>query len=179
MPRPDRRALIADAALELAATGGNHAVTHRGVDRSLDLPKGSTSYYFRSREALVDAAAQRLVWRSRKSFDEAIVDGGVPVDVMAAYVADLVDRRRTDVLARQALLLDPTLAEDTRDRLRGCLFSAGSARRLLVEHGSSAPDDDARRLLAILEGVVFVAHSDADARRDIEALVAAAFPSLA
>lgn len=41
---PDRRALIAETTLDLIARDGLRALTHRAVDRALDLPDGSCSY---------------------------------------------------------------------------------------------------------------------------------------
>ncbi|NNG96420.1 TetR family transcriptional regulator [Gordonia araii NBRC 100433] len=181
--RTDRRRLIADAALDLAATGGNHAITHQTIDRHLELPKGSTSYYFRTRGALVGAAAERLVARSREAFASHLAKHGeTPVDVIAGYLLDLTVGRRSDVLARQALLLDPTVSAVTRERLLGCLFSTESARSLMTASGSSSPDRDAERLLMLLEGIAFtLTHRGIDARTgkaEIRAQLGAAFPEL-
>lgn len=55
-----RRAELADAAITLLAESGVHGVTHRGVDRRAGLPPGTASNYFRSREALLVAAAERI-----------------------------------------------------------------------------------------------------------------------
>ena len=56
-PNNERRAQLADAAIELLAASGVHGVTHRAVDRRAGLPAGTASNYFRSREALLVAAA--------------------------------------------------------------------------------------------------------------------------
>ena len=68
--KPDRRALIAASAVTIIAEQGPRALTHRAVDQSLELPAGSTSYYFRTREALLEATALHIVHRSRSIFDE-------------------------------------------------------------------------------------------------------------
>jgi len=52
---------ITDAAIEVLAAQGVKGLTHRAVDTAADLPPGSTSYYLRTREALMEAAVQRLV----------------------------------------------------------------------------------------------------------------------
>jgi DNA-binding transcriptional regulator YbjK len=57
----DRRVAIADAAILVLAEEGARGLTHRAVDRQLGLPDGSTSYYFRTRAALINSAADRLV----------------------------------------------------------------------------------------------------------------------
>ncbi|KPI05488.1 hypothetical protein OV450_4029 [Actinobacteria bacterium OV450] len=60
MSTPDRRTLIADTAIALVAAAGLRGLTHRAVDGAARLPAGSTSYYFRTRTALIGACYQRL-----------------------------------------------------------------------------------------------------------------------
>src|SRR5690242_6445241 len=55
-----RRALIADAAISTLARDGMRGLTHRAVDRTAGLPEGSASYYFRTRQALLQATVERL-----------------------------------------------------------------------------------------------------------------------
>ncbi|MFI7355303.1 TetR/AcrR family transcriptional regulator [Streptomyces avidinii] len=56
----DRRTLIADTAIDLVAAAGLRGLTHRAVDGAAGLPAGSTSYYFRTRTALIGACYGRL-----------------------------------------------------------------------------------------------------------------------
>ena len=46
---PDRKTLIADAAIALLGSAGARGLTHRAVDAQAGLPAGSTSFYCRSR----------------------------------------------------------------------------------------------------------------------------------
>jgi AcrR family transcriptional regulator len=64
----DRRAQIVAGAIELIATRGIRALTHRALDTQLALPAGSTSYYFRTRQALIEAVADGITTRSRADF---------------------------------------------------------------------------------------------------------------
>ncbi len=57
----DRRTEILDAALRVLAEHGMRGLTHRGVDAAAGIAPGSTSYYFRSRSALVEGCVARLV----------------------------------------------------------------------------------------------------------------------
>ena len=57
----DRRSTILDGALAVLAEQGMRGLTHRAVDAAAGLPSGSTSYYFRSRAALVTGCGQRLL----------------------------------------------------------------------------------------------------------------------
>lgn len=50
-----------DAAIAIVGEGGTRSLTHRGVDRRLKLPDGSASNYFRTRDALLDGAVERLL----------------------------------------------------------------------------------------------------------------------
>jgi AcrR family transcriptional regulator len=59
-PNTRRRAELADAAIALLASDGVHGVTHRAVEKRAGLPVGTASNYFRSREALLVAAAERV-----------------------------------------------------------------------------------------------------------------------
>ena len=74
----DRRAAIADAALEVLEADGGRGLTHRAVDRRAGLPQGSTSNYFKTREALLTAALHRLVELEQPSVRamEALVPDG-------------------------------------------------------------------------------------------------------
>lgn len=185
VPRPDRRLLIAEAVLELSAAGGTHAVTHQSIDRHLDLPKGSTSYYFRTRSALMDAAVDRLIAKSRDQFEDLLTQRSVPADLIATYAANLVSARRTDVLARQALLLDAEISPQQRDALVGCFFSQPAAVALMKSIGDPSPEQAAAQLITILEGVAFTRTATPirggvrARRREVRELVVACVPRLA
>src|ERR1700742_1194044 len=56
----ERRALVADAAIAVLAESGAGGLTHRAVDVAAQLPDGTTSNYFRTRVALLRAAALRM-----------------------------------------------------------------------------------------------------------------------
>ncbi|WP_017593004.1 TetR/AcrR family transcriptional regulator [Nocardiopsis potens] len=60
-PNPHRRRALADAAVSLLADRGAHGLTHRSVEALAEVPAGTASNYFRSREALLVAAAERIV----------------------------------------------------------------------------------------------------------------------
>ena len=63
MPRAPsaRRQQLAEGAIDLLAEHGAHGLTHRRLDRWLELPEGSTSNLFPTREALLAAALDALV----------------------------------------------------------------------------------------------------------------------
>ena len=55
-----RREQIGDAGVRLIARDGVHALTHLHVDAEAGLPRGSTSYYARTRRDLLTLVVNRL-----------------------------------------------------------------------------------------------------------------------
>jgi AcrR family transcriptional regulator len=51
---------LCDAAIQLLADHGANGVTHRKVDRQAGVPDGTTSFYFRTRLALLRGVAERV-----------------------------------------------------------------------------------------------------------------------
>lgn len=61
-PNPEqRRCEITDAAITLLAQEGVKGLSHLKVDRKAGLPDGTSSVYYRTRAALLQAAAERVV----------------------------------------------------------------------------------------------------------------------
>jgi DNA-binding transcriptional regulator YbjK len=56
----ERRRQLADAAIELFGTDGPRGLSHPKVDTQAGVPAGTTSFYFRTRQALLLAMAERL-----------------------------------------------------------------------------------------------------------------------
>ncbi|MGW5188073.1 TetR/AcrR family transcriptional regulator [Kribbella sp. NPDC004138] len=163
MPRTsNRRTEICEAALTLAAEGGNHALTHQKIDKELGIAQGSTSYYFRTREQLVQATIMHLTELTRDAFQSAQA-AHRPTDLttanaatfLAKYLDSLLGPRRRDVLARYALAPDTLDNEELRTGLAGCLFGHKPATELMKSLGAPHPARAARDLLSLLEGLLF------------------------
>lgn len=90
----DKRTTVLDAAIELLGTEGLRALTHRRVDSIADVPAGSTSNYFRTRQALVEGVLDRLLERDR--VDVAALAG-------AASAAPRDERELEDLLCGYVL----------------------------------------------------------------------------
>lgn len=160
--RPRRRDAILEAALDLAADGGNRAVTHHAIDDRLGIARGSTSYYYRTRQDLLEAAIAHLATASRNAFHAALTRPGDDAELLdaatrliAGQVDLLLGDRRRDSLARYALAADATGNEELRKALAVCLFSAPAAATLLESLGAPAPERAARDLISLLEGLLF------------------------
>lgn len=180
----DRREAIGDAAIAIVAREGLRSLTHRAVDRALDLPPGSTSYYARTRRQLIEAMVHRLANRTVRDMRPAAAppDGSVPAT--AKSLAALVDQlalRADDHRARYALNVD--LADDPE--LHAYLTSASPVRAGMLAAAAATLDrigvaDPARHapgLVVLIDGLLFdrVAGSGVDpaARPDAEALIRA------
>lgn len=139
MPPPNdrRRAQIADTAIELLVEGGVHGVTHRAVDIRAGLPAGTTSNYFRSREALLVAVTRRVAELHQADMADAAaahVPEGDPIDrtiaLIAASLHHAATAQRERYLAIFELRLEslrrPALAE-AFDRLMDTMTSFTTA----------------------------------------------------
>ncbi len=159
----DRRATIASAALAVLEREGGRGLTHRAVDRRAGLAEGSTSNYFKTREALLTAALTRLVELERPSVEamEALVrDGPYEPHRAAELVADLVrgwlvPERAGLALARYELFLEARRRPQFQlelDRVRREYLVL--VEQLLPTAGCHHPHRHAPQLLALLDGLI-------------------------
>lgn len=156
----DRRTAIADAAMELVSEGGGRALTHRGIDRRLGLPEGTTSNYARNRRELVRMVIARVAEiaeirpparRLPTTVDEA-------VDQLVAALEGTVDRG-VDTRARMALSISCTQDPE----LHELLTTASPAREKLLEEACRmltslrVPDPPARAndFIAVMNGLLY------------------------
>ena len=170
-----RRQLIADTALHVLATDGARGLTHRAVDLGAGLPAGSTSYYYRSRAALLNACVDRLVERDLAQLQalEPVFAAGDPhalADVLADGVIAALTSQRDQHLARFELTLESVRRPEVAARLRG----AGQVLReriaeVLGRFGAAEPDRQARLLVALVDGILFENIAGADAGAPIRA----------
>jgi DNA-binding transcriptional regulator YbjK len=155
----DRRTQIADAAIDVLAAAGARGLTHRAVDAAARLPTGSTSYYFRSREALLIAAARRLA-----DLDLAIAGAAArrptSIDDVTALLARLVHAQATTYRDRTLARYHLSLEADRYPEVRAALDEQGrrfadAATELLAQLGSARPARDARAVIALCAGIVY------------------------
>ncbi|WP_432560145.1 TetR/AcrR family transcriptional regulator [Granulicoccus sp. GXG6511] len=175
----DRRRTVADAGLLVLAKHGLRGVTHRAVDAAAELPPGSTSNVFRSRQALIDGLVARLV----------------ELDLEAMEAGDMrPDLSSPTALAHQlanqsAALTRPPLSTLTRARLELALhpdIDLGAQHLgfvamlvpLLEALGAEGPERRARMIADYLDGLIFHAltmrargFDPEDAADAIEALI--------
>ncbi|WP_280235588.1 TetR/AcrR family transcriptional regulator [Nocardia cyriacigeorgica] len=167
MSTPDRRTLIVDAAVELVAAQGIRALTHRAIDTALTLPAGSTSYYFRTKRALLEAMVDHITERTRADFLAAFGDAPPPTDrpraelltEIAAGVGAWLDRmlsqRRAHLVVRYALTIELSADPELHPRLVDSLFSHARAHTLFEHLGATDPATTAADFIAVIEGATF------------------------
>ena len=117
-----RRDLLLDAAISVLGTAGARGVTHRAVDAEAGLPAGSTSNYFRTRDALLDAVVERFAARERANWEEIAeqLSPTTPVELaqaMARFAHEATGPQRTLTLARYAILVEAALQPQLRAQL--------------------------------------------------------------
>ncbi|MEU5661859.1 TetR/AcrR family transcriptional regulator [Streptomyces longwoodensis] len=161
MPLPDRRELIADTAIDTVATAGLRGLTHRAVDAAAGLPAGSTSYYFRTRSALIGACYLRLAEVTVADVDRWEARYGSPdPDSAAEALAALLHHWLTADRNRQLARFELSLEAARRPELRADLHTAGLAARaraaaLLESLGAPHPTSAADLLVAWTDGLLY------------------------
>ncbi|MET9603622.1 TetR family transcriptional regulator [Streptomyces sp. NPDC006512] len=159
-PAPDRRTLIADTAIGLVAAGGLRSLTHRAVDGAAALPAGSTSYYFRTRTALIGACYRRLA-----ELDLHDLDGDAPPvppdrDTAARALGGLLHRWLTEGRERQLARFELSLEAARNPELEPELHRAGlharaRAAALLAALGAPRPQEAAELVAAWTDGLLY------------------------
>lgn len=158
----DRRTEILDGALGVLAEQGMRGLTHRAVDTAAALPQGSTSYYFRSRAALVAGCVARLLELDLAVEVPAVAQAPLDLDAVAGVLARVgvamaVDQRHR-TLARYELSLAAVRDPDLRAEL---VRGGDTIRRLgaatLGALGATDPTAAADELAAVLDGLVLTA----------------------
>lgn len=151
-----RRDEIADAAITTAARAGMRGLTHRAVDRAAGLPEGSTSYYFRTRDALLKGMLERLVELDAAELPPANRD----LDGFADHVAGVLVRRLTVQREREIARYELTLEATRHPELREVLRDTGARVRGMIAaqlgaSGIAEPERRAGEFIAFVDGLLF------------------------
>lgn len=155
-PNPERRAQILDAAIGILADVGVGGLTHRQVDDRAGLPAGTTSNYFRTRQALLEATAARTVdlhWQRVEALQAAI--GSLTRDGVKALITRMIsdpdEQARRYTLARFELFMEGTRRPELRPFLTELQTAAVKSATLIFEAAGFTPTaqqmDELSRLL--------------------------------
>jgi TetR/AcrR family transcriptional regulator, regulator of biofilm formation and stress response len=120
-----RRAELLEAAIHLIGAHGLDAVTHRAVAAEAGVPAASTSYYFRSKDELIDEALAALATREiellrrrREALGDRAADLEETTEALSAWIEEqLTDEGRVAMLAQYQLQLEAARRPAARDIL--------------------------------------------------------------
>jgi DNA-binding transcriptional regulator YbjK len=120
-----RRAELLEAAIHLIGARGLDAVTHRAVAAEAGVPAASTSYYFRSKDELIDEALRTLATREierlrerREALGAGAADLEATTAALAAWIEEqLTPEGRVAMLAQYQLQLEAARRPEARDIL--------------------------------------------------------------
>jgi DNA-binding transcriptional regulator YbjK len=113
-----RRRELCDAAIQVMAEQGSRGLSHQRVDRCAGVPDGTTSYYYRTRAALLRGVAERVAEVDTENLQSVIDEpaGSDPLTRLAQLVMLQADGPGLSLnKARHELMLiatrDPELTE--------------------------------------------------------------------
>ncbi|WP_374024031.1 TetR/AcrR family transcriptional regulator [Mycobacterium sp. HNNTM2301] len=160
-PNPERRAQLLDAAIDILADVGVGGLTHRQVDERVALPAGTTSNYFRTRQALLEATAARTVdlhWRRVEALRTAI--GPLTPDGVRALLTRMIsepdEQTRRYTLARFELFMEGTRRPELRPLLKDLQAAAVKSATVILEAAGYTPEpEQTEELSRLLNGYVF------------------------
>jgi AcrR family transcriptional regulator len=160
---------LCDAAVQLLADDGARGVSHRKVDQAAQVPDGTTSVYFRTRSALLQAVAERVteldlvdLAAAGESFGHR--ESATTPSRLAQYVfSATAEPVRSRTKARYELALvarrDPVMAE-TLHQSTAHFMRLGRATVLTLQPADPAPteellDDQTVAAMMFINGVMF------------------------
>jgi DNA-binding transcriptional regulator YbjK len=156
-----RRPLLADAAITILARDGGRGLTHRAVDREAHVPEGTTKNYHATRQAILEAAANRMAELHHAAVDrlrETTPAGATPHQLRLLYPALIrraVHGDPTQALAMVELYLEGVRRPGVRAAL-GDMATANAQATAQLHHAAGVPSDtdDTGLLDACLLGVM-------------------------
>ncbi|TQM85550.1 TetR family transcriptional regulator [Saccharothrix saharensis] len=172
-----------DAAIDLVGTQGLRALTHARVDDRAGLAKGSTSNYFRTRQALLTGVVGRLAELDLARVDLAFTPTTADelVTTLCQAFEHLTGPARTATAARLILFMEAGHSPELREALsRGRAAMEAIGVVALARLGAPDPHGAATALAACFEGHLLhriARHDPTDPRPTFELLVAAALPA--
>jgi DNA-binding transcriptional regulator YbjK len=131
-----RRTALTDAAIDVVVRDGLHGLSHRAVDEAANVPRGTTSNYFRSRDALMEATTRRLM--------------DLHFELMQEHFSDKVDR--AGLIDSLSGVLEQALTEHPDRYLAMLELALQNARRPTTGHGIAGVINEAMALTYDIHG---------------------------
>jgi len=177
-----RRDAILDAVITVVAEFGVDGVTHRRVAETAGLPLASTTYWFASREAMLEAAlrgaAAHDIVRLREGAD-ALADATDVADALLSLMfdsgEDSLRSSHTHLLGAYALWLEAARRPALRDvAIAWEETYVEVAATMLARAGSADPAGHARVIVCAIDGLILqqlVSGSTPEIRSTLHALI--------
>jgi DNA-binding transcriptional regulator YbjK len=174
-PNPDqRRRELCDAAIQLLADDGAKGLSHLKVDGRAGVPDGTTSFYFRTRSALLHAVAERMVELDLATLqavaDSAAIEAGASASTLAKVVIQTGEEPQlTRTKARYELTMqatrDPAMAATLERATQAFTKLHHDIFVQLLPHGAeldpAVVDDLTNITLTFINGLLLrLAHGD-------------------
>jgi len=148
-----------DAALDLVGEEGIRALTHARVDERAGLPRGSTSNWFRTRDALVAGVVTWLAEQERADFERTpapvIETPDDFVEALSGMIAVETGPLAARTRARFAMFLEGAHSPEVLAPLlaQRAIFVEWTID-LLARIGAPSPAEAARTVMAAADGLV-------------------------
>jgi DNA-binding transcriptional regulator YbjK len=157
----ERRQEIIDATLRLVAREGTGALTHRKVAREAGVPLAATTYYFDSKEALLQetlsCVAEGEIDRLRRLTPSAKAGRDATKLLLDAFVGDYSSSSESGArtqLAQYELFLEAARRPQIRPVARAWTRAYLDLSKTVFEKaGSAQPALDARIFVAMIDGL--------------------------
>lgn len=152
-----RRTDLTDAAIDVIVRAGLHGLSHRAVDETANVPRGTASNYFRSRDVLLEATTRRLMELHFALMKNRLAHA-VDRESLIESLSDVLEHALTEFPGRYLAMLELAL-EGTRDQeTRGIARVIDEAMNLTYEvHGADGamPAKDVQLLSVFYNGLLF------------------------
>jgi DNA-binding transcriptional regulator YbjK len=180
-PDQPRREAILEATLRILRLDGPRALSHRTVAKAAGVPLAATTYYFASKDEIMEEALRRIAGEEVERLDALRV--ALPSDASPAEMAALLARALRAEYEGELPKFEIYLEAARRPALRAhCAHWIGAFRRLaeaaLRDAGADDPEAAARLLVAAIDGLILQRLGTAegpieegDFRADLERLV--------
>lgn len=182
----ERRRELCDAAIQLLADDGAKGLSHLKVDRKAGVPDGTTSFYFRTRAALLRAVAERVAELDLAAL-QAVADSAdrsSPSLLATLVIQSGVEPQLSRTKARYELAMqatrDPTMAESLARSAEAFTKLHRDIVVRLVPHGAKLDaaviDDLSNVTLTFINGLLLrLAHGDriVDSPEQVDRLLSA------
>lgn len=158
----ERRDAIVDATLVILESEGLEGVTHRRVADAAGVPLAATTYYFSSKDDLMQAAMERLVDREAAIFRliaDGVTTGGAMtldegVEALIAYQRYLIAEKRMAQFAEFELFLRLARTSPSSEALHAWPSAFREVALAALEQlGAADPARDAHALVALIHGL--------------------------